>query len=183
MLILFNFQMAGSDMEPSLSAIIVGIVQFVACFISTLVVDRLGRKILLLASSSVMCICSLLIGVYFYLQDDHQDVSDIGWLPLLSVCLYIAMFSMGFGPIPWMIVAELFLPQTRGIASSLASCFNWILAFIVTKFFSDMVDGMGRGPTFWLFMAILFGGALFVQFVVKETKGKSFEQIQADLSS
>lgn len=170
-------------MDASLSAIIVGIVQFVACFISTLVVDRLGRKLLLLASASVMCICSLLLGVYFYLQDDGQDVSNIGWLPLLSVCLYITMFSLGFGPIPWMIVAELFLPQTRGVASSLASCFNWILAFLVTKFFSDMVAGMGAGPTFWVFMAVLLAGSLFVFFIVKETKGKSFEQIQADLGS
>lgn len=151
------------------------------CFVSTLVVDRLGRKILLLASASVMCVCALLLGVFFYMKEDNQDVDSIGWLPLVSLCLFITMFSLGFGPIPWMIVAELFLPQTKGVASSLASCFNWILAFLVTKFFTDLADGIGTGPTFWVFMAILFCGSLFVFFVVKETKGKSFEEIQREL--
>lgn len=175
------FEAAGSDMDKNLSPIIVGIVQFVSTFVSTLVVDRLGRKILLLGSALVMFICTLLLGVFFYLKDDNQDVDSIGWLPLLSLCLFMVAFSLGFGPIPWMIVSELFPPATKGTAGSIASCFNWVLAFLVTKFYSNMSDGMGTGPTFWLFMAVLACGTCFVFFFVKETKGKTIEEIQRQL--
>lgn len=175
------FEAAGSDLDPNVSSIIVGVVQFVATFVSTLVVDRLGRKILLICSAGVMCICQLLLGVFFYLKDDGQDVKDIGWLPLLSLCLFMVAFSIGFGPIPWMMVSELFPPSTKGFASSLASCFNWILAFLVTKFFTNLSDAMGSGPTFWLFMAILAVGTGFVVFFVRETKGKTVEEIQREL--
>lgn len=176
------FSAAGSDLDANISSIIVGVVQFVSTFVSTLVVDRLGRKILLIGSAAVMCICQLLLGVFFYLKDDDENsVESIGWLPLLSLCLFMVAFSLGFGPIPWMMVSELFPPSTKGFASSLASCFNWILAFLVTKFFTNLKDAMGSGPTFWLFMAILAVGTCFVVFFVRETKGKTVEEIQREL--
>jgi len=83
-------------------------------YVSTLVVDRLGRKILLLYSVIAMGICTFLIGGFFYAKDSNYDVSSIGFIPLLSLCVFIVLFSIGFGPIPWMLMGEIFPPQIKG---------------------------------------------------------------------
>jgi len=101
-------------MEPNVSTIIVGIMSVVATYISTLIVDKLGRKILLLISIIVMGICTLLIGAFFFLKEHEYDVSSIGFIPLASMCLFIILFSVGFGPIPWMLIGEIFPAQIKG---------------------------------------------------------------------
>ncbi|XP_046993102.1 facilitated trehalose transporter Tret1-like [Schistocerca americana] len=171
------FKSAGSDIEPAVSTVIVGVMQVAATFVSSLVVDKLGRRILLLVSDSVMALCSLLLGIFFLLQDQKQ-ADQIGWLPLVSMCLFIVVFSLGFGPIPWMMMSELFAPTIKGVASSVACLLNWFLAFIVTKFFSDMKDAFGSDVTFFIFAAISTLGTVFVFFIVPETKGKSLEEVQ-----
>lgn len=105
---------SGSAMEPNTSTIIVGIMSVLATYTSTLVVDRLGRKILLLASIIVMGICTLFIGAFFYLKHKDHDVSSIGFIPLVAMCLFIILFSLGFGPIPWMLIGEIFPAQIKG---------------------------------------------------------------------
>lgn len=176
------FQAAGSDLEASTATIIVGVIQVVITFISTLVVDRLGRRLLLMISGGVMAICTLLLGVYFYLQNaTENDTSNLGWLPLTSVCLFIVAFSLGYGPIPWMMVGELFAPHIKGFASSLSCVLNWILAFVVTRFYSDLVLSFSIHTTFWIFAVISAIGTVFVFFIVSETKGKTLEEIQREL--
>nr|CAD7258261.1 unnamed protein product [Timema shepardi] len=175
------FAEAGSDIKPAIATIIVGVIQVIATFISSLCIDKLGRRILLIASDAVMTICSTVLGVFFYLKHNGNDVSNIGWLPLVSVCLFIVMFSFGYGPIPWLMVGELFPNQIKGTASSIACLLNWFLSFLVTKFFSDMVTAFGIYTTFWIFSAISCLGTIFVFFIVPETKGKSLEEIQKEL--
>ncbi|KAJ8894780.1 hypothetical protein PR048_000087 [Dryococelus australis] len=169
---------AGSELAPSTASIIIGVIQVIASFISTLVVDRAGRRIMLMASHSVMGICSIILGIYFHIK---EDVPNIGWLPLASLCVYIVLFSFGVGPIPWLMVGELFPAQIKGAASSIACLVNWLLSFIVTKFFSDLLTSIGPDYTFWMFGVILCVGTLFVFFIVPETKGKTLEEIQSDL--
>jgi len=176
------FEAAGSELEASTATIIVGVIQVVVTFISTLVVDRLGRRLLLMISDSVMAICTLLLGVFFYLLNDpDSDTSSLGWLPLTSVCIFIVVFSLGYGPIPWMMVGELFAPHIKGFASSLSCILNWILAFIVTRFYGDLASSFGIHTTFWIFAVISAIGTVFVFFVVPETKGKTLSEIQREL--
>lgn len=101
-------------MEPNVSTIIVGVMSVIATYVSTLVVDRLGRKILLLSSIIVMGICTLLIGAFFFMKENQYDVSSIGFIPLVSMCLFLILFSIGFGPIPWMLIGEIFPAQIKG---------------------------------------------------------------------
>lgn len=85
----------------------------VSTYVSTLVVDRLGRKILLLYSVIAMGITTFFIGGFFYAKDFNYDVSSIGFIPLLSLCIFIVLFSIGFGPIPWMLMGEIFPAQIK----------------------------------------------------------------------
>ncbi|XP_063990748.1 facilitated trehalose transporter Tret1 isoform X2 [Diachasmimorpha longicaudata] len=172
----------GGAMSSSTATIVVGVMQVVAVFISTLVVDRLGRRLLLLASIISMSISALVMGVYYHLKDSGNPVADdIGWLPLLAVCVFIVMFSLGFGPIPWMMMGEIFAPQVKGIAGSSACFFNWLMAFIVTRFYTPVQDALGSDWTFWIFAIICAVGVAFVLLIVPETKGKSLEEIQVEL--
>lgn len=96
------FKSAGSSIEANVCSIIIGVVQVLMTFAAAALVEKAGRKILLLLSSTVMCLCLATLGVYFYLKEVLQhDVSNIGIIPLLSLVLFIVCFSLGYGPIPW----------------------------------------------------------------------------------
>ncbi|KAH8257447.1 hypothetical protein KR038_010160 [Drosophila bunnanda] len=176
------FKEANTGIGPRWATILIGIMQVVATFVSTVVVDKLGRRILLLASGISMAVATTAIGVYFYLQSqDETQVESLGWLPVASLCIFIIMFSMGYGPVPWLMMGELFATDIKGFAGSLAGTSNWLLAFVVTKTFDDLNEGLGIGGTFWLFAGLTVLGVFFVFFAVPETKGKSLNEIQQEL--
>lgn len=101
------FKDAGSTIDESLCTIIVGVVNFIAVFIATVLIDRLGRKVLLYISDAAMIITLATLGAFFYLKSSGQDVSNIGWLPLASFVIFVVGFSLGFGPIPWLMMGEI----------------------------------------------------------------------------
>lgn len=176
------FDAAGSTLDPKVSAIIVGVVQVVVTYAASLMVDRAGRRVLLLLSASIMGLCLAILGLYFCLKNKGDDVSGIGWLPLMCVTIFIVMFSLGFGPLPWMMMGEVFAPNVKGAASSIAVCTNWTLVFLVTYTFGKLVDGLGEHTTFWLFAVICGIATVFIFYLVPETKGKSLAEIQRILN-
>jgi SP family facilitated glucose transporter-like MFS transporter 8 len=133
-------------------------------------------------SSAVMATCLTILGLCFHLQEQGYDVSAISWLPLASVAVFIIVFSMGFGPIPWLMIGELFPSNVKGIASAVAAASSWILAFAVTKVFQNMLDLLGSPVTFWLFAMMCVAGTVFTAVLVPETKGKDLEEIQLELN-
>ncbi|XP_078037684.1 facilitated trehalose transporter Tret1-2 homolog [Augochlora pura] len=175
------FTSAGSKLDSGVCMIIVGIMQVIAVFASTIVVDRLGRRILLLLSIVCLFLSTFALGVYFYLKQVNISVDSINWLPLLSLCVFIIMFSFGFGPLPWMMMGEIFAPEVKGVAASSAGLLNWLMAFIVTKFYTDLKNAFTVAGTFWFFSGISAIGIFFVYILVPETKGKSLENILRDL--
>lgn len=90
------FEMAGTS-DSGKATIIVGIMQVISVFISSIIVDKLGRRLLLIPSSIVMILCTFLMGVYFYKKDQGDDISSLSWLPISSLCMFIILFSLGFG--------------------------------------------------------------------------------------
>lgn len=104
-----------------------------ATFSAAVLVERAGRRVLLLGSAAVMSAMHILLGVYFYLSESGTDVSSLGWLPLMCVVLFVVVFSLAFGPIPWMMAGEIFTDDVKGSASTIAAAVNWIMAFAVTK--------------------------------------------------
>ncbi|XP_072947178.1 trehalose transporter 1-like protein isoform X2 [Epargyreus clarus] len=184
--VIFNtsaiFDSAGATIEAAIATIIIGVIQVVATFTASLIVDKLGRRILLLSSTLLMCLCSTALGVFFFLKDEHGDdaaiVQNISWLPLLALSVFIIAFSIGMGPIPWMMAGELCLIDIKAFVGSTAGTFNWLLSFTVTSTFNSLNSAIGAGQVFWMFAAIMLVGFLFIFFVIPETKGKSFDEIQ-----
>ncbi|XP_063701895.1 facilitated trehalose transporter Tret1-like isoform X2 [Culicoides brevitarsis] len=172
------FKSAGSTIDESLCTIIVGIVNFIAVFIATVLIDRLGRKILLYISDAAMILTLATLGAFFYLKSSGHDVENIGWLPLASFVIFVVGFSLGFGPIPWLMMGEILPARIRGSAASVATGFNWLCTFVVTKTFVDMVATIGSHGAFWLFGSFCVCSLFFVIFYVPETQGQSLEDIE-----
>ncbi|KAL9913287.1 facilitated trehalose transporter Tret1 isoform X2 [Glossina fuscipes] len=172
------FKDAGSTIDNNLCTIIVGLVNFIATFMATVLIDRLGRKVLLYISDVAMIMTLFTLGGFFYCKESGMNITQIGWLPLASFVIYVVGFSLGFGPIPWLMMGEILPAKIRGTAASVATAFNWTCTFIVTKTYQDMIDSIGAHGAFWLFGVVCFIGLFFVIFYVPETQGKSLEDIE-----
>lgn len=75
---------------------------------------------------------------YFYAKEAGTNLEAFGWIPLASLMTYVLCFSLGFGPIPWLMMGEILPAKIRGNAASVATGFNWSITFIVTKTFGNI---------------------------------------------
>ncbi|XP_034172253.1 facilitated trehalose transporter Tret1 [Osmia lignaria lignaria] len=171
------FKASGSSLAPEVASIIVAFVQFIMSVVAAAIVDRAGRKPLLMISSGVMSASLIALGYYFRQKDSGSDVSSLGWLPLTSLIVFMVAFSIGLGPVPWMLTGELFPTETKGVASSAAVMLNWFMVFLVTKTFPSMNEELGTDKTFWIFAGIMASATAFTYFLVPETKGKTYQEV------
>ncbi|ODN03069.1 Facilitated trehalose transporter Tret1-2 [Orchesella cincta] len=173
------FNDAGSTLDPKIATIIVGAVQVVASIVAAILMDKAGRRVLLLLSGALMTAALSVLGGFFYMKEEDPSVKDyLGWLPLLCLMVFIVAFSLGFGPIAWLLAGEILPPNVKGRASALATSFNWLNTFVVTKVFDNIKIGLGIEWCFWIFGIAAFLGDIFVILFVPETKGKSLDEIQ-----
>lgn len=96
------FKDANIEISPNYATIIVGIVQVVVTFVATATLDKLGRRLLLIISDSCMALCTFSLGIYYGVKSSNPEaVVGVGWLSLVSLCVFIIAFSLGYGPVPW----------------------------------------------------------------------------------
>lgn len=92
------FESANTGIDSGLATIIVGVMQVISVLVSSIIVDKAGRRLLLLPSALVMAIATALLGTFFFMQQNNKDsVTSLGWLPVASLCGFIILFSIGFG--------------------------------------------------------------------------------------
>ena len=217
---------------------LIGTVQVVGTLATTLVIDKFGRKIILVISELFMGISMIGVAVFFLLFEKCGDecetsaslvstassvsttvatsvnisttilpdvlvskttVDSVGFLPLLSLMVFVAAFSFGAGPIPWILNVELIPPEARvsrdsyllisynycfitylfqALSASLATSFNWLVSFLVSQFIPDIGDAIGASSCYFIFSAICLMGTVFTILFVPETKGKSEDEIK-----
>ncbi|XP_017831762.1 solute carrier family 2, facilitated glucose transporter member 8 isoform X3 [Callithrix jacchus] len=183
--------------DSSLASIIVGVIQVLFTAVAALIMDRAGRRLLLALSGVVMVFSMSAFGAYFKLtqgspgNSSHVALSapvstepvdanvGLAWLTVGSMCLFIAGFAMGWGPIPWLLMSEIFPLHVKGVATGVCVLTNWLMAFLVTKEFSSLMEVLRPYGAFWLASAFCIFSVLFTLFCVPETKGKTLEQITA----
>lgn len=171
------FRNMGSSTDASLLlTIIVGAVNLAFTIVAILTVDRFGRKPLMIIGSIGMAVSMLLLGCAFYFN-------YLGWAALLLMLLYTAAFAMSWGPVCWVLLAEIFPNSIRG-ALSIAVAAQWIANWIVSLTFPMMNDNawltgqFHHGFAYWIYGLMGALSAVFVWKLVPETKGKSLEQIE-----
>lgn len=164
-------------------ALFVSLTLFISTGISCLLVDRIGRRKLLLSGSIVMFISMFTVGLYCYKYPEpltnpvSTHLDGFSKLALACVLIYIAGFSVGWGPLPWLLMSELFPIKTRAIATSIVTFTNWLLVFASTSTFCYMTKWMKPYGAFWFFMGIILIGFLFTLFYVPETRGRPLEDV------
>lgn len=177
------FAKTGSSMSPAISTILVGIVQVLASGATPLIVDRLGRKPILLVSAGGMCLAHALMGTFFYM--DHiksESLDSIMWLPIFALIFFVTVYCVGFGPLPWAVLGEMFPVNVKSIASSIVASTCWVLGFLVLQFFSTLDEAVGSHWSFWIFGIFCGVAFVFTLTLVMETKGMSLQQIQDKLN-
>lgn len=169
------FSRAGLGQSASyLSTFGLGVVNVLATLLSMAVIDKVGRRSLLLLGFAGAAICLAILG---YLLNS----GNTSFLLIVICFVYVVFFALGLGPTPYLLMSEIFPLSVRGTAMAFSSCANWILNGLVVGFFPFLTVALGTGNSFYLF-AVLSGVAFFfVMVLVPETKGVSLEQIEANL--
>jgi SP family galactose:H+ symporter-like MFS transporter len=148
-----------------------------ATLVSIRLVDRSGRRPLLLASTAGAFASLVLLGLTF-----EVGLGDWGtWLSLACLLAYIVAFAIGLGPVFWVLIAEIFPPEARAAGAGVATAVNWFTSFVVGLTFAPLADAIGEAPTFWMFAAFCALGFAFARRYVPETKGRTFHEIDAEL--
>lgn len=152
--------------------VLTGIVNLIFTLIAFALIDRVGRKKLLLFGSVVMGLCMFVIGYLFY--EKRLD----NYFVLITVFVYIAAFACTWGAVLWVYVAEIFPNRIRGHATSFAIFGNWLSNAIVSYTFPIMLSHLGSPTTFFVYGIINLGMIFFVSKFVFETKGVALEKIE-----
>ncbi|GMI98779.1 Zinc-Induced Facilitator 2 [Hibiscus trionum] len=174
------FESAG--FSATIGTITYAILQVVITGLNTTVIDRSGRKPLLLVSSTGLVLGCILSAISFYLKDHNLALHAVPILAVTGILLYISAFSAGMGAVPWVIMSEIFPINIKGVAGSLATLVNWFGAWAVSYTFNFLMSWSSPG-TFILYAAINAAAIFFVVTLVPETKGKTLEQIQAAINA
>lgn len=167
------FKSIGFGSESAFSqTVIIGIVNMLFTFVALYLIDKAGRKNLLLWGVSGMILCLLATGLCFYF-----DVANGPWL-LIFILGYIACFASSLGPIPWVVLSEIFPTKTRGIAMSFATLVLWVGVLLITQLTPILLEKIGGAFTFWLFMVNSIILLVFTWWKIPETKNKTLEEIE-----
>ncbi|WP_419995174.1 sugar porter family MFS transporter [Streptomyces boninensis] len=157
-----------------LYSVAIGVINFLMTIVAIRLVDRAGRRPLLLVSLAVMAISVFLLGLAFV-----TGMNSL--LTLLFMVIYIAAFASGLGPLFWTLIGEIFPPSARAEGSAASTAVNWISNFIVSLAFLPLASAIGQGETFWIFAAICAVAFFFVSKYVPETRGRDPEEIETAL--
>jgi MFS transporter, SP family, arabinose:H+ symporter len=167
------FKGIGFAAESALmQTVLIGAINTVFTFVALWLIDKAGRKTLLQWGVAGMIVCLFAVGLCF-----HFDLTRGPWL-ILFILAYIACFASSLGPIPWVLISEIFPTRTRGIAMSFCTVVLWVGVLAVTQFTPVLLQRIGGAYTFWLFMINAIVLLWFVWKRIPETKQRTLEEIE-----
>ncbi|WJZ87000.1 hypothetical protein VitviT2T_006408 [Vitis vinifera] len=160
--------------------IVIGLCQIPVTTIAVALMDRCGRRPLLLVSSVGTFLGTFLIGLAFYLKDHELVLKLIPMMVLAGVLIYLWSLASGIGSASWVIMSEIFPLNVKGAAGSLAIWANWFGSWAVSYTFNYLISWSSSG-TFFLYSAVSAAAILFVAKLVPETRRRTLEEIQAHM--
>ncbi|XP_018015961.1 facilitated trehalose transporter Tret1 [Hyalella azteca] len=173
------FKQSGSHLSDYGSSIVSISFQVIGNIIGTACIENTGRRLLLVVSCVGMTISHACLGAYFFeLQSAPAwTLERLFWLPLAAVMLFMLTFSVGIGPVPLVLIGEMFPPSIRETAAGLAVCVMFSTAFFVTFSFDSLQAALTLPGFYWLYAIFCILAGIFAFTCVKETKGKTLAQV------
>ncbi|XP_076759297.1 facilitated trehalose transporter Tret1 [Xylocopa sonorina] len=172
-----------AGLSAGIAVIILSVLQLVAGVGAAILVDKLGRRPLLLVTTLLGGLSLTVAGTFYLLKFYVSiDTTGFGWILHASVIFYELIIALGLNPLSYMMLGELFPTNVKGAAVSIANLWASLLAFIVSKMYQVISDSYGIYTSFAWFAISCFLGIVFILFMVPETKGKSLLEIQEELN-
>ncbi|KAJ8709995.1 hypothetical protein PYW07_009361 [Mythimna separata] len=160
-------------MDSNQCSIFLAIDLLVASITCTFVIDKFGRKFLMISTSSLASVCTMLLGTQIQWHWAPH------WFTALIIYLYSFIFNVGVAVVPYVLSAELFVPEVRGLCGSIVMACSWAMNFVTMVIFTPVVEEVGFAPLFYAFSVVGFVGAGYCVYFLPETKGLSIDAIQA----
>jgi len=157
----------------------VGVTNVVFTIVAVLLLDRLGRRALLLTGTIGLLVALIVLGTYF---SSATLQSDYGWVALGGLLLFIAAFAIGLGPVFWLMISEIFPIGVRSKAMGVCTIANWGANFLVAQTFLSLSNAITREGVFFLYAALAVLSLAFFAWKVPETKGRALEAIQEEVA-
>ena len=178
------WQLAGfTENDALLINIVSGLVSIAACFVTVALVDRVGRKPLLLIGSAGMAVT--LFAMVFAFSQGSLDASgklvlsqQLGIIAVIAANLYVIFFNVSWGPVMWVMLGEMFPNQIRGSALAVCGFAQWFSNYLVAQSFPIMAAGLGLAVSYSFYAACAVISFFLVQKFIHETKGKELEEMQ-----
>lgn len=170
------FNEANTNVDSNSATIIVGVVRFLSTLVSAVLLDRVGRKPLLIVSALGSCLGMLSIGVFFY-QKAAGNSDGLGLLPLASLLIYVFFNELGYGPIPWLLSGELIPLAVRTLGNGVAVTAYSLFAFIIGLTFPHLTSMFPTYTVFWMYAFFSLSG-VGLGYFLPETRGKTLEEIE-----
>ncbi len=170
------FKTAGMDISGAMSfTVLIGMTLVLATLVSMWIIDKVGRRSLLIFGSAGMAVTLSCTGILFRASETQTT------LLLICILAYVAIFAVSYGTVAYAIISEIFPIHVRGIAVSIATFALWGGNFFVSRFFPVLVENISAANTFFIFAGVSVIAFIFVVAMVPETKGKTLEEIEAEL--
>ncbi|MCD8035157.1 MAG: sugar porter family MFS transporter [Alistipes sp.] len=170
------FSAAGYAVSDVLMNIVVtGVTNVIFTLVAVYTVDRWGRRVLMTAGSAALAVIYAILGTAYYFEES-------GWTMLLLVVLAIAAYAMSLAPIVWVVLSEIFPAKMRGAMMALSTFCLWAASFLLTYTFPLLNEWLKASGTFWVYGGICLAGFFFIRSYLPETKGKSLEQIEKEIT-
>jgi sugar porter (SP) family MFS transporter len=171
---IFEYAGFASASSAILATSIVGVVNVITTIIAGILIDRVGRRPLLIGGVTAMVLALLTLGAIFAIGPQH-----LGYLILVVLLIYVIAFALSLGPVFWLMCAEIFPTHLRSTGASIATFANWSANLLVSITFLSLINILGKACTFWLYALMGLCAIIFCVAFVPETRKKSLEQIEA----
>ncbi len=160
--------------QMMLQIVVIGTVMVVSVIITIAIVDKIGRKILMLLGTGSLAVIYIIEGYFFHIGVQGMAI-------VILTLASVAFYSLTLAPVVWVILSEIFPNRIRGAAMAVAAVALWIGNFSLTFTFPAIKENLGWTLNFWLYAVICILGFIVIVFKLPETKGKSLEEIEYEL--
>jgi sugar porter (SP) family MFS transporter len=181
------FEQSGIGTDAAfMQAVLVGIINLVATIVAIMLIDRLGRRPLMISGLVIIATSMLLLAYSFGSAEQGPSGELINMNPtliLIGILGFVAGFGISLGPVMWVLFSELFPNRIRGIAISFCGLINSSVSFVVQLVFPWELENFGPSMTFLIYGSFAIIGLIIVTRILPETKGRSLEELQVELVS